>query len=267
MKRVKRGPSPCRSMIEGGGGVRKKRQRESFGVNWNVFPAVLAHELRNPLAGVAAHVDLLREMMDPQDPRSEFLEAMEEDVRRMERVLSSLLEYSRRGKPRKRPVRAAAFLEGLAEGFRRRACARGVEVRLDLEPALGTVPMDPGLVERVLGNLVENAFRVLEGRGGTVRISARMRGDFLEVSCADDGPGIPEEEKQKIFEPFFTRSAKGLGLGLPLARKIVEEHGGTLEVDSAPGKGAVFTFTLPARSERGETLEILEAAGGAAVAR
>ena len=236
-------------------------------MNWKEFPAVLAHELRNPLAGVAAHMDLLREMMDPQDPRAECLDAMEGEVRRMERVLASLVEYSRRGRPRRRPVRPGPFLESLLDGFRERARDKGVRLHLDLEPSLGAASMDPDLMERVLGNLIENALRAVDRGKGVVFLSARKKGDVLEISCADNGPGIPSGERERIFEPFFTRSPRGLGLGLPLARKIVEEHGGTLTVDSIPGKGAVFTLTIPAGEESEGIVDPMEVARGAVVAR
>ena len=220
-------------------------------MNGKNFPALLAHELRNPLAGVVAHVDLLREMMDPEDPRTECLDAMEVDLRRMERVLASLLEYSRRGKPRVRPVRPGPFLETMAEDFQARAREKGVRFHLDLEPSLGPVLLDPDLMERVLGNLLENALRAVEPGRGRILLSARRRKDHLEISCSDNGPGVAPEDREKIFEPFFTRSAKGLGLGLSLARRIVEEHGGSLTVDSPPGRGAVFLLLLPFGEEGG----------------
>ncbi len=255
-------------MMEGRGRVQEKRQRESSGVNGKDFPAVLAHELRNPLAGVVAHMDLLREMMDPEDPRTECLDAMEGEVRRMERVLASLLEYSRRGKPRLRPVRAGLFLENLVESFREKSRQKGVRLLLEVEPGLGTARMDPDLMERVLGNLLDNAIRAVEAGKGRVHLSARRGEGSLVISCRDNGPGVLPEERERIFEPFFTRSPKGLGLGLPLARKIVEEHGGTLTLDSAPGKGAQFTLVLPsAREGEDEEKAVLEVAHGALVAR
>ncbi len=237
-------------------------------MNWKDFPAVLAHELRNPLAGVVAHMDLLREMMDPEDPRTECLDAMEGEVRRMERTLTSLLEYSKRGKPRIRPVRPGPLLENLVESFRGKARAKDVGLFLDLDPGLGAVRLDPDLMERVLGNLLDNAIRAVEPGKGRVLLSARRKEGDLVISCRDNGPGILPEEQERVFEPFFTRSPKGLGLGLPLARKIVEEHGGTLTLQSAPGKGAAFTLVLPSAGEGEETrTSVLEAAHGALVAR
>lgn len=232
-------------------------------MQWETLSAALAHELRNPLAGIVAHVDLLLEMIDPHDPRRSSLTAIEAETRRMEATLAALLEFGRRGQAQRRPTDPEALIRGVFDRWRERAALAGVRLEIDVAGGLGEILGDRVLLERLLENLVENALRAVEPRRGRVRLGARRHGGCLELTCADDGGGIAAEDLGRIFEPFFTRSCRGIGLGLALARRIAEEHGGTLAVASAPGRGSTFTLRLPVgRAGAGR-----QAGHGAAAAR
>jgi signal transduction histidine kinase len=114
----------------------------------------------------------------------------------------------------------------------------------NLELALPMVSVDRDQLLQVLHNLVRNGLEAVGGNG-TVRVSARREGDGLAIAVSDDGPGIREEDLPRVFEPYFTTKEGGTGLGLAVAQRIVEEHGGRLEVSSSPGRGATFTVRLP----------------------
>jgi signal transduction histidine kinase len=122
----------------------------------------------------------------------------------------------------------------------------GLIIVSQLEPDLPEVLADPDQVTQVLLNLVKNADEALGSEGGTIRLSAFRDGDAVVLAVADDGPGIAPADRERIFEPYFSTKETGTGLGLPIARRIAEEHGGTLAARSDPGRGAIFELRLPA---------------------
>jgi signal transduction histidine kinase len=126
-----------------------------------------------------------------------------------------------------------------------------VEVRLDIAEPLPAVEGDRRALNQVFLNLLKNATEVLAGKGGEVEVSARARDGEVVVEIRDDGPGIAPEELLRVFEPFYTTkvAGRGTGLGLSISRRIVDEHGGEIEVSSETGHGATFRVTLPCREE------------------
>jgi two-component system nitrogen regulation sensor histidine kinase NtrY len=120
-----------------------------------------------------------------------------------------------------------------------------VEVAREVEPGLPPVLADRDQVLQVLLNLVRNALDAMPS-GGTLRLAARRAGAGVAFAVSDTGPGVPPADLPRVFEPYFTTKEGGTGLGLAIARRIAEEHGGSLEVESEPGRGATFTLTLPA---------------------
>jgi len=130
--------------------------------------------------------------------------------------------------------------------------AHGIRLDVDAPADLPRVEVDRSQVERVIGNLVTNAMRTTPA-GGSIAVTATRRGDEVAISVADNGAGIPRDYLSTIFEPFVqvpNASAGGVGLGLTIARRIVEGHGGRLTVQSEPGRGSTFTFTVPVASAK-----------------
>ena len=120
-------------------------------------------------------------------------------------------------------------------------------MKLDLQPDLPLLDLDEEQMDRALANLVTNAVAAMPGKGAlTIRTRAVSDGTHVALEVADTGPGIPEEYRAKLFQPFFTRKQGGTGLGLTIARKVVQDHGGTIEVESELGKGSTFSIVLPA---------------------
>ena len=108
------------------------------------------------------------------------------------------------------------------------------------------MPLDERMIGQALENLVSNALQAVEGRGTRVAVVAGREGDEIAIEVRDDGPGIPPARRDEVFEPFYTTKTRGTGLGLPIARKNAEAHGGSLALDDAPEGGARFTLRLPA---------------------
>ncbi len=215
----------------------------------------LAHEIRNPLNAMNMNLQMLEEELaarpEPCDPdHFELLESTKSEIKRLDRLVNNFLAYARPARPRFEAndlnTLAKEVVRLLEADFRQ----SGVELRSDLEPLLPQVETDETQLKQALINLLVNARQVLEG-GGTVTLRTRAgpAGEAV-VEVQDDGPGIPTEVRERIFEVFYSSRGGGTGLGLPIARQIVERHGGRIEVDSSEGRGTTFRIRLPRHHRR-----------------
>jgi len=216
------------------------------------FVDTAAAQLRTPLheLQLALHALLAEAAGDLNEKQQELLSACREESDRLERLMRELLDLTRieasEQAPRLAPVDLADLARGAAEGHRLEASAKDLELLTDLPPGLPPALADREQVGRVLDNLLSNAIRFTP-RGGEIRVTAAARGDHVAVSVADTGRGIPPDYLPRIFDRFVRvpGAGSGTGLGLALAKRLVEAHGGQISVQSAPGRGATFTFTLP----------------------
>jgi NtrC-family two-component system sensor histidine kinase KinB len=217
------------------------------------FIAAASHELRTPLTSVQMGIHLLLE--DPGSSltarQQEILQVCREDTARLDRLMRELLDLSKiesgAGAPVRAPVRASVLIATAVEALRLPIEARGVHIEIDAPPDLPLVDVDRGQIERVIANLVTNAARATPAEG-TIAVAAVQRSGVVAISVADTGSGIPREYLPRIFEPFVQLpnvASGGAGLGLTISRRIVEAHDGQLSVQSEPGKGSTFTFTVP----------------------
>jgi signal transduction histidine kinase len=216
----------------------------------------LAHEIRNPLNAMNMNLQMLEEELHarngpPEGEQAELLESTKSEIKRLERLVNNFLTYARPAQPRFESkdlnIVAREVIRLLEVDFRQ----HGVELRTDLEPLLPRVETDEAQFKQALINLMVNARQVLKDGGHvTIRTRAGSKGEaVLEVE--DDGPGIPPDSRERIFEVFYSSRGGGTGLGLPIARQIVERHGGTIELDSEVGKGTTFRIRLPRHHQRG----------------
>lgn len=203
--------------------------------------AVLAHEVRNPLSGIKGYAQLLEETLDREQERDFAHEVVTEAVR-LEGLVNDLLVYAQPSAVRVESVDLGEAVEHVFVLVGRQAAAG--DVRLVRAPdGWPRVRADADRLRQILLNLLLNAIQATPP-GGLVTVAARRRGKRVEVVIKDSGRGIAPEDLPRIFEPFFTRRARGTGLGLALCKKFVEEMGGRIEVASAPGQGSVFTLVL-----------------------
>lgn len=221
--------------------------------------AGLAHEIKNPLAGIQGAVDILIRRRDKNDPEREALEGMRQEVSRIDSTVRALLD---RARPRQVSVVESSLTAvvdravSLAKGQLLDAAAHGRHIRIEFEPPEDPIIMniDAAQIEDAVLNLIINAIEAVE-TGGCVRVRVERtqddrpneRGEEAIVEVADNGPGISQEDLGRIFNPFFTTRNTGTGLGLPAVRRIARLHGGRVEVSSMPGEGSVFTIHLPFR--------------------
>ena len=210
--------------------------------------ASIAHEIRNPITAAKSLVQQMGEDPTASD-NVEFAKVALGELDRVERSISHLLKYARDEQLRVETLDLADVVSSAIETFRDRIARSGVRVERDLEAA-GFAHGDADKLRRVVINLIANALDALEqgaGRAPTLWISAgeNLAGSEAWVRVRDNGAGIDPETRRKIFDPFYTTKGEGTGLGLALSRKLVETHGGTLEVESEPGVGSEFVLVFP----------------------
>jgi two-component system sensor histidine kinase PilS (NtrC family) len=208
--------------------------------------AGLAHELRNPLASISGCVELLRGVGGLSEEDQRVVGIVLRETVRLDQLLTRFLEFTRPAPPYRVPTDLAALLSETLDVFAADPVAQGIAVERSLAPC--RVECDPDQLRQVAWNLLANAAQAVRegGRGGTIRASCEPSPDGAALlSIADDGPGIGDAERARIFTPFFTTKPQGTGLGLAVVQRIADAHGGSVSLDSAPGAGARFTLRLP----------------------
>jgi PAS domain S-box-containing protein len=217
------------------------------------FIGVAAHELRTPVASLLLSSDLMLEgaVGDLSDDQRELVDTQREDLVRLERLISDLLDTAKIGAkeiyPRLERISAAKLVKGTLPALKTIAAEARVSFEVNIPKDLPEVTVDPSMIGRVFTNLVTNAIRHTPS-GGKVEVLGQVAGKFIEFRIRDTGAGIPAEYLDRIFERFVQvtgATGGGAGLGLPIAKALVEAHHGTLTVSSTVGIGSDFGFTLP----------------------
>ena len=206
----------------------------------------IVHDLRSPLTSIRALADLLHGRTDATDPSRRHLETIISEVDRLADLTSDLLRFTRQAPPLERSDTSLAdLLRQTVLPLRTRLERAGIAVELDLDETAHAVIHAQSLI-RALHNLVANAIDAMPG-GGMLRLACLTGHGEALVRVSDTGCGMPEEIRRRIFEPFFTHGKPhGTGLGLAIVRAILDEQGGTVRVESAPGRGTRFELALPA---------------------
>jgi PAS domain S-box-containing protein len=213
--------------------------------------AGVAHELNNPLSGIIAFAEDLKEEAPQDDPAKGDYEIIFNEAMRCRRIVRNLLEFSRQKAPERKTIRLNNVVKRVLPIVEKQASFHNIDFDAALADGLPEVDADPHQIQQALLNLVINARDAMEGTG-TISISTALENDgrSLILSVTDNGCGIPEENLGEIFEPFFsTKGEQGNGLGLPAVLRVVEQHGGRVEVDSKVGVGTTFRILLPTTAE------------------
>lgn len=216
--------------------------------------ASLAHEIRNPLASIDVMTTLLKRRLAERGEETDLVEKIAGEVERLNRTVTQGLEFARPISPSPREQDVTPLLDQAVEEVVSHFPGGSVAVVREYGSDTPLVPIDAGLLRPVLVNLVLNAFEALGGSGRVTLRSRRgpegaSRPRWAEIEIADDGPGIPSDILDKIFYPFVTSKEGGSGIGLAMARKVVECHHGLIDVTTAPGEGTTFRIRLPRRAD------------------
>jgi signal transduction histidine kinase len=218
------------------------RWRQESLARMGEMAAVVAHEVRNPLAGIKGVLQVVGQRLPAESGDRRALQQATLRLDSLQALTEELLLFARPRPPEPAPLGLLALARETAELLRAdpALAGLGVEARGDA----GELNGDPQQLRTVILNLLRNA---AEAGGATSRVAldVRDRGDEVELRVDDDGPGVPEEQRERVFEPFFTTRARGTGLGLAIVRRVAEAHGGQVTVEPAPGGGARFRVRLP----------------------
>ncbi len=216
--------------------------------------AGVAHEIRNPLAGIAGAIEIISKDFPKEHPDREILDDLRQEVRRIEKVLNDLLTYARPKAPQYGMADLKDTVAHTLQFARQQIGSKNVEFSIQIPSPLPRFRMDPEQLHQVLLNLVLNGIQAMD-QEGKITIQARVqpgsgapnRPNNVEISVSDTGGGISREQLEKIFRPFYTTKRGGTGLGLSLCRRIISQHGGTLTAESEINKGSRFIIRLPMR--------------------
>ncbi len=210
--------------------------------------AGVAHEINNPLTGILLYCDLMMKNIPDDHPHKKNLIRINNEAQRCKTIVRGLLDFAREKKPEIKKISVNELINSTLKLLKTQAIFLNVNLHLILDDTLPQIDIDPGQIQQVLINIIMNGVEAMEGKGDLV-IKSEFSQDkkFVQVSISDTGPGIPAEHIKKIFEPFFTTkgASHGVGLGLSISKRIIDDHKGTIEVFSEVGKGATFVIKLP----------------------
>lgn len=221
-------------------------RREHLSMMGNLA-ATVAHEVRNPLNAISMGLQRLKAEFQPTQDEGEysrFIELMRAEVHRLNSIVEEFLTLARPLNIKPDLVKVDQLLKDLTTLTGGDAESSGVEIAVVHHGPRPVVKADPDYLKQVLLNLILNGLQAMPG-GGKLTIETSIRDGKMRLSVSDTGVGIAPENVTRIFEPYFTTKSEGSGLGLPIARRIVESHGGTIEVNSQPGTGTRFDIVLP----------------------
>ena len=209
----------------------------------------VAHEVRNPISAIELNAEILEDIVrerggaDMEEARG-LVASIRDQVNTLDALTDEYLAFARFPRPNFEEDSVNELLEDLADFIRPVAFRQGLTLEVVVDPAVPLMEIDRGLLRQAILNLVKNGLEALS-TGGALTLASRREGDTVEIAVSDSGPGIPEEVAGRLFESFFTTKPQGTGLGLGIARQIIDEHGGEIRWANRPGWGAVFTIRLP----------------------
>ena len=218
-----------------------------------LLAAGVAHEIGNPLNALNIHLQLLtRELRDLPDgtrePLEELVSVARTEVERLDTIITQFLRALRPSKPVLVPEQPTEVLQETLKLLKTEFENRRIVVSVDIQDTVPTVHLDRSQIKQVFFNLIKNALEAMPD-GGTLKIVFGVGDAYVDIAFIDTGKGIASDELGRVFDPYHTTKAKGSGLGLMIVQRIIEEHGGEIELSSKPGEGTCFKIRLP-RSER-----------------
>jgi signal transduction histidine kinase len=211
--------------------------------------AGVAHEIRNPLNAIGMGLQRLKREFLPQDESKKeeylaFTELILKEIRRVNEIVEQFLSLSRPFHLEQKQSSLDGLLKNLITLFQEEASSQGITLQAQIDSSLPLIKMDEERLTQAFINIMKNGIQAME-QGGVLRVETHPYRDRIRVVISDSGPGIPPDQMEKIFNYYYTTKEKGVGLGLPIAHRIIEAHGGQLDVESRVGAGTKVTVTLP----------------------
>lgn len=214
--------------------------------------AYLSHEIKNPLMVMGGFAGQVEKSLPEEDANRRKLRIIQDEALRLESMLTEVRDFTRPSKPKKELQDINPVVENTLNLLESDLRDKGIRCQKSLSSDLPSLFLDPQQIKQVLINLVKNALEAMP-HGGHLDLSSWREGGYVKILIADSGMGMPPEVAQKLFEPFFTTKKKGTGLGLAVSRKIIEDHGGDISVQTKVGEGTRVTIALPIKTEEAST--------------
>ena len=207
--------------------------------------AVIAHEVKNPLAGIRGAIQVIGTRLPKESKEVAVVKEIVTRIDGLDNLIKDLLLFARPPQPKLAPVDLAALVTMTGDLLSADPSRTGIGVTV--EGSAPPIEADADLLKIVFENLLVNGAQAMQGRG-TIRVGLSLIGDVCQIAFSDGGPGIPPEVREKIFTPFFTTKARGSGLGLPTAKRLIDAHRGQISIACPPGGGTIVTIRLPVRT-------------------
>ena len=212
---------------------------------WEYLSARVAQEVKNPMVAINTFAQLLPSKYESEEFRDAFSRVVQKEVARINHVVETLFAFARSPQPILRLSRLNDVVQDVLQSFEDRLAARAIDVETHWDPAVEQAELDAVFFAQALHNILQNSIEAMPA-GGKLSITTRRQNGHAEIDISDTGPGVPEDEAEQIFLPFYSTKETGMGLGLPLARRILQQHRGALKLAPSENGGSRFTIQLPA---------------------
>ncbi|MDC7246223.1 MAG: ATP-binding protein [Sphaerochaetaceae bacterium] len=238
-------------------------QRSESLASLTTVAAGVAHEIKNPLASIGIHLQLLRKAFERKtqltlEDSRRYLDVIDEEIERLNSIVVDFLFAVRPMNVCLRYEQLNSIVEDVCSFVNYELGEHQISLKLDLEDYLPKLRIDENLIKQVLLNIIKNAIHAMDDLGGVLTVKTRNRGDTIALMITDTGCGMDDATRSKIFEPYFTTKESGSGLGLTMVFKVIKEHGGEINVTSSVGKGTTFTIVLPVPTSQRLAIEAKE---------
>jgi len=207
---------------------------------------IVAHEVRNPMSSIRSCAQRIHKAVEEGDPKKKYTNYIMQEVDRLERIVKDMLTVTRQPKPNLVEENVNQIIEEILLHLDDEIRTSGVVLVRELDQNIPIIPVDPAMLKQVILNMVNNALFFMQGREKKeLRIATGRDKKFLQIRISDTGPGIPANNRKRVFEPFFSTKPQGTGLGLAICQRIVVAHKGKIDLESEIDQGATFTVSLP----------------------
>jgi signal transduction histidine kinase len=205
----------------------------------------VAHEIRNPLTSIGGFARRVYDRLPQGDPNKKYMEMIINDVARLENMIKGLLELETAAISYREIRNINDVIMEALKSFKQDLENGGIETKTELGDNLPLISIDQEQIKMALANLIKNSIEAMQDKLKILKITSRISDGRMEIQVSDTGKGIPKDKIKNIFDPFFTSKTRGPGVGLTFTLKIIQEHRGTISVESEPGKRTIFTIRLP----------------------
>jgi signal transduction histidine kinase/DNA-binding NarL/FixJ family response regulator len=227
------------------------RNEVAYSPFWEYLSERVAQEVKNPMVAINTFAQLLPRKYDSEDFRDAFSRVVQKEVARINNVVETLFDFARRAELLLRPADVNETVKGVLNAFDEELSARSIKLEAEWDPQTPEANLDVAQFSHAVHSIVQNSIEAMP-KGGTLKVATKRRDGQCEILIADTGPGIPKEDIPLIFMPFYSTKEKGMGLGLPMAVRIMQQHSGDVKVVDSAENGSSFTLSIPTTKETHE---------------